>query len=151
MPSQFGGAAGAPQGIQTRDLVIPRMTRSSPVFAGLSFGSDCHQSTRWLACFLRPVRIRPGRSFSFSRGCGTLVMGLASFSEGQDMAGILCPKCGNPVSEIRNTIRSEGSVGRFRVCTCGRSVPTIEVPKAEYQTLVRLANGLGNGAGSGKN
>lgn len=55
------------------------------------------------------------------------------------MAGIICPKCNHPIG-VKNTIKGENCVDRYRRCDCGGSVPTVEVPKAEYRNTVRLAN-----------
>lgn len=59
------------------------------------------------------------------------------------IAGFVCPKCNKPTAkDVRNSKGGENIVGRYRVCTCGRSVRTVEIPYAEHQQLIAFRNSL---------
>jgi len=56
---------------------------------------------------------------------------LAGASQGNQVSGLICPGCGCPQfadgKNVRNTVRVNGAVRRYRVCrNCGRIWTTTE-------------------------
>lgn len=62
------------------------------------------------------------------------------------VAGFTCPICKKPTAkEVRNSNGNVDIVARYRVCTCGRSVATVEITRTEHQQLIRLRNQINSG------